>query len=749
MLADLTVFQRVALGFGTLLALMIALAGFSWSNADRVARDLDLYATSAERSAALAEVVEDTFGMRLAAFAYRARGDEAAMGAALAKAEELTAFAREADALFAGAPAEDVAAVEALVTRTREYGDAFARATEATARRDAAAEAADAAAEAARAALARMRDVAAERGRAEAAAAAGAVLEGFLVGQVAVERHLLAPSDAAAERASTALAEADAATRELLPVLNAAGFAGQAFEAIQAVETARERFAAVLQAASARDRVFAGELDAIGPELERLVDAQVSLTRRRQAAAAADARAAADAGRLAALVGAAAILAVSAILAVALGRWIGGAMRRIAREMERAAAGDLDIDLRTASANRSEFGAMARALGVFVENQRALRRAEEAREAAEQAAAEARAETMRRLGEAFGGVVDAAVSGDFTRRVEGRFDDPEISALAEGLNRLLESVEHGVDAAGAAMRRLADGDLDAEMQGAYQGVFAGLKRDVDTTVARLAELVEEIKRGAGAIAGTAGTMTADADALAERAEGQAASLEETAATMEELSATVRGNADNAREAAALSREASQAAENGRDVVADTVAIIGRIEESSTRIADITSVIDGIAFQTNLLALNAAVEAARAGEAGKGFAVVAAEVRQLAQRSSEAANDIKGLIEDSGRQVSEGVSAARQAGESLEAIVASVRALGETISGISAASAEQSSGIEEISSAVASLDETTQRNAAMAQDAARGAGEVAATARRLEDLAAVFRSRGRGRAAAAA
>ncbi|MGM0784232.1 MAG: methyl-accepting chemotaxis protein [Pseudomonadota bacterium] len=237
--------------------------------------------------------------------------------------------------------------------------------------------------------------------------------------------------------------------------------------------------------------------------------------------------------------------------------------------------------------------------------------------------------------------------------------------------------------------------------------------------------------------GTREIASGNAD-LSSRTEQQAASLEETASSMQELTSTVRQNADNARQASGLAQEASTTAERGGEVVNRVVSTMDGISESSQKISDITGMIDSIAFQTNILALNASVEAARAGEQGRGFAVVAGEVRNLASRSAAAAKDIKSLIADSVTQIKDGSVLVRDAGDTMQDVVKSVRRVTDIMDEISAASQEQSDGIEQVSHAVEQMDQVTQQNASLVQEASAAAASLEEQANRLERAVAVFR-----------
>ena len=285
---------------------------------------------------------------------------------------------------------------------------------------------------------------------------------------------------------------------------------------------------------------------------------------------------------------------------------------------------------------------------------------------------------------------------------------------------------------------LSQGDLTVRMQGDFQGVFARMRDDANATAEQLTAIVGRIKQSATAINSAAGEIASGNNDLSRRTEQQAANLEETAASMEELTSTVRQNAEHARQANQLAQGAAGVASQGGQVVGQVVTTMADIEASSRKIADIISVIDGIAFQTNILALNAAVEAARAGEQGRGFAVVASEVRTLAQRSAGAAKEIKELIEDSVDKVSEGSQLVHQAGTTMGEIVTSVQRVTDIMAEISAASQEQSAGIEQVNQTVTQMDETTQQNAALVEEATAAARAMEEQAVVLGDAVSAFR-----------
>ncbi|WP_343499291.1 methyl-accepting chemotaxis protein [Achromobacter denitrificans] len=292
--------------------------------------------------------------------------------------------------------------------------------------------------------------------------------------------------------------------------------------------------------------------------------------------------------------------------------------------------------------------------------------------------------------------------------------------------------------AGNHFDRIAGGDLTARVDvrntNEIGQLFAALKRMQES----LTRTVSSVRRGVDEINVGSHEIAAGNTDLSSRTEQQAASLEETAASMEELASTVKQNADNARQANQLAASASDVAERGGSAVSEVVSTMQEISASSRKISEIVSVIDGIAFQTNILALNAAVEAARAGEQGKGFAVVAGEVRSLAQRSAQAAKEIKGLIEDSVTKVGAGSQQVERAGATMQEIVASVKRVTDIMGEISAASEEQSSGIDQVNRAVSQMDEVTQQNAALVEEAAAAAGSLQEQAQRLAEAVAVFK-----------
>ncbi len=335
-------------------------------------------------------------------------------------------------------------------------------------------------------------------------------------------------------------------------------------------------------------------------------------------------------------------------------------------------------------------------------------------------------------------LVAAAANGDFGMRLNEDDKHGFILKLTQGMNRLATNVDRGLSENVRVMTAMANGDLSQRVEGDYEGTFQKLQHAANQMADRLSSITGQISDVSNTLFTTTQEIASSSDDLRGRTEQQATSLEQTAAAMEELSTTVKKNAESAQETRRLADDTQTIAQKGSEVTNNAVRAMQSIEAASSKINNIVSVIQDIAFQTNLLALNAAVEAARAGESGKGFAVVATEVRALAQKTAEASQEIGDLISNSDEQIRSGVELVNRTGESLADIVASIESMSGNIRLIAEASHEQAIGIDEVNQSVLQLDKVTQQNAAMAEESSAASMTARQEADRLKDAVGFFR-----------
>ncbi|MCO5733405.1 methyl-accepting chemotaxis protein [Rhizobium sp. SSA_523] len=381
-------------------------------------------------------------------------------------------------------------------------------------------------------------------------------------------------------------------------------------------------------------------------------------------------------------------------------RSLAGVLGRLTSTMSRLASGDLSADVEGGS-RPDEVGAMARAVAVFKENGLKTR-------ALEQESAQQRTEAEEQ------------------RRRSAEQERERAQAMAEA-----------TDGLAGGLKQLAGGNLSFQLQQAFSPEFESLRTDFNQAVTQLRETMAAVSDATGSIDSGSREISNSADDLSKRTEQQAASLEETAAALDQITTNVSNSTKRAEEARSVAIQANESARHSGDVVANAVSAMGKIEQSSNQISSIIGVIDEIAFQTNLLALNAGVEAARAGEAGKGFAVVAQEVRELAQRSATAAKEIKGLIKNSSGEVASGVKLVSDTGEALKTIEAYIVTINQHMDAIATSAREQSVGLSEVNTAVNQMDQVTQQNAAMVEEANAAGATLAQEAGRLRELISQF------------
>ncbi len=713
---------------------------------------LDYRATSRDTLASNL-ILEDVFQARMAALKWRLSPEAVHIEELRGNIEELRSIMTEKGEGNAGVPA----GLGELVSDAEQYEAQFDEMLAARARFDAIEARVSEAGLTARRALTEIMNTAYSDNDPISSLYAARVQESLMLGRFYLEVYRRSEQTADLERSMSEIDKSLVDLRVLLPELQNAQrreLANTVMSNIQAFREGQDSLAVELQAQiDARER-----LDAIGPKIiadveqviDRAAEIQNILGPRGQSMS------------LYAVI----VICVMALMTVGFG-WvvsrrmsarISGDIEDAVSAMSRIAEGDLETEVRNAGQD-NEIGRMAEALEVFKSNGKAAIEAAEREKAAEEerqrAAAEAKerqeakevaarekAEQERKamvaeLSSSLGEVVSAATLGDFSQRVSADFEDAELGALAESVNALVESVDHGLSTAGDALARVAQGDLTRSMEGDFQGAFKELQDNTNHMMAALKTLVLDITDSGSTLSSSSSELRDTSASLSKQAEQNAAALEETSAAIEELTASIKQVSENVTGANENARSASETARSSSEVASAAAEAMARISDASTEITRVVAVIDDISFQINLLALNAGVEASRAGDAGRGFSVVASEVRSLAQRASEAAKEISQVIGKSEAAVSEGVEKVSNAQQSLEKISERVVGVSKRIEEVSSAIAEQVNGVGEINVAVSRIDQNTQKQAASFEEVTAASGLLSTEADGLKKSIARF------------
>ena len=752
-MSNLSVKLRIWGGYGLVLAFLVVVAVLGYFALQKIGGNVDEYARVSDNTVRVLTVDRNVAGLRRNVLLFTGgNGDERALG----RIRDLEAALRKdiVDATTATRNAERKALLQELGSLFEQYAANFEKVVDLTARRKAAVESRmNPLGAGIRQTLTEIGTTAFQDGKFENAARVGMAQEALLLARLNAIRFVGTPDQKLVETVHTKFRDFNDRINDLLPRLVIPANIERTKQAIEDGKRYIAAFEDVAKISLEMDRIVGKENAEIATHIGILAGKlrQSQLGNMQELGTETLDTVTSQQKTSSGLSVLAIVLGLGFAFLVA--RSIIGPIHAMTAAMGRLAQGDLGVDI-PARSNKDEIGAMAKAVQVFKDNAIEKKRMDEAereRLESERRAAEAQRLREQAIGQEIAALIDAVSKGNLTSRIDLAGKDGFYKTMREGINRLTDTVQGTIADIARVLGALAEGDLNQRITKEYQGAFDKLKTDVNATSAKLGEIVGQISEATEAISQASAEVSSGSADLAERTEQQASSLEETAASMEELGATVRTSAENAQRANKMAGNARGAAEQGGVVAGSAIDAMKQIADASRKITDIIGVIDEIAFQTNLLALNAAVEAARAGDAGKGFAVVAQEVRVLAQRSAQASKEIKTLILNSDNQVQNGVELVKKAGDSLDGIAKGVQQVAALIGEIAMASQEQASALDEINSAVASMDEMTQKNAALVEETTAAAQSMSGQASDLRQQMSFFklagggqRSAGRGR-----